>query len=292
MFELQQAGEKTFYFDLPSKIGVFVPDGKNAFFIDSGPHRDNAKKALRSLQENGFTLQGILVTHAHADHIGGNRYLQDNTGCSVFASEGELAYTRHPILEPVSLYGGFPHKELRHKFLLAQESRVLPLTDEKMPQGVEVIPLPGHSCDMVGYRTQDGTVFIADSLCSAQTLQKYGITFLYDVEKTLQTVDFLGTLQAKLFIPSHAPATTDLTQLLCFNRECILQTAQTIEGFCTEKISFEKLLQCVFSHYHLQMTHEQNVLIGSTVRSYLSYLYDRNRITMQFEDNILYYKTL
>ena len=53
MFELIKAGEQTSYFALPSAIGVYTPDGKNVYLIDSGPHKDNAKKILRVLRENG-----------------------------------------------------------------------------------------------------------------------------------------------------------------------------------------------------------------------------------------------
>lgn len=292
MFELTQVGEHTFYFDLPSKIGVFVPDGKNAFFIDSGPHKDTAKKALRVLREHGFELQGILVTHAHADHIGGNRFLQDTTGCSVFASAGEADYTKHPYLEATTLYGGCPHKDLQHKFLLAQPCETKLLTDDGYPDGAEHICLPGHSYDMVGYRTTDNILFVADSICSEETLQKYGITFLFDVSKTLHSLDTLQETKADLFIPSHAPATKDIVPLIDLNRQKILETADFLCTQCQNAISFEKLLQTVFSHYGLKMTHEQHVLIGSTVRSYLSYLYDTDRIGISFEDNTLLYKTL
>lgn len=53
-------------------------------------------------------------------------------------------FTRHPILEPAFLYGGFPCKDLRHKFLLAQESNAELLTKDALPKGVEIINLPGH----------------------------------------------------------------------------------------------------------------------------------------------------
>ena len=38
---------------------------------------------------------------------------------------------RHPVLEPSFLYGGYPPKDLRHKFLLAQESDAAELTAEE-----------------------------------------------------------------------------------------------------------------------------------------------------------------
>lgn len=54
-----------------------------------------------------------------------------------------------------------------------------------------MIDLPGHFFDMVGFRTPDDIVFLADCLFSKETLDKYQINFIYDVGaylKTLETV--------------------------------------------------------------------------------------------------------
>ena len=132
MYELIQAGENTFYIDCPTKLGVFrTPQG--AYLIDSGNSKDAGKRARQMLDTNGWPLLGILNTHSHADHIGGNRFLQDRTGCKIFAHGIEGAFTEHPILEPAFLYGGCPCRDLRHKLLLAQESRVSPFTDPGFP---------------------------------------------------------------------------------------------------------------------------------------------------------------
>ena len=142
MYELIQAGENTYYIDCPSKIGI-CRTGAGVYLIDSGNDRDAGKKVLKILERNGWPLLGILATHAHADHIGGCRYLQDRTGCKVFAHGVESAFAAYPILEPAFLYGGYPPKDLRRKFLVAQESRVSPLSDPDFPGEIQAVPLPG-----------------------------------------------------------------------------------------------------------------------------------------------------
>lgn len=290
MFELIQAGEHTYYFDLPSKIGVYTPDNKNAYLIDSGPHKDNAKKVLRVLTEKGWTLQGILNTHSHADHIGGNRFLQDRTGCAVFGAEMELDLARHTYLEPTTLYAGNPHKDLRHKFLLAQESDAVGFDDPRFPKEIEVISLPGHSVDMVAFRTPDNVVFLADLLCSEATLTKYGITFQFDIAQHLQSLEKAKLLQAEAFVSSHAPAEKDILPLIAMNEAKVNEAAALLCQFCKEPTASDTLLQKVFAHYGLVMTHEQHALVGSTVRSYMTYLYDNDRIKITFDNNILLYQ--
>lgn len=62
-------------------------------------------------------------------------------------------------------------------------------SDPDFPDEVALIPLPGHFFDMVGFRMPDDTVFLADSLSSEAALEKYQITFVYDVEAYLKTLE-------------------------------------------------------------------------------------------------------
>lgn len=41
--------------------------------------------------------------------------------------------------------------------------------------------------------------------------------------------------------------------------------------------------------YELVMTFEQYVLVGSTVRSYLAWLNNTGRLSVQFKDNLLFW---
>ena len=74
--------------------------------------------------------------------------------------------------------GGYPCKDLRHKFLLAAQSNAESLTENELPDGFEVIKLPRHFFDMVGFRTPDDIVFLADCLSSKNILEKYRISFI------------------------------------------------------------------------------------------------------------------
>ena len=155
MYELIQLTERTYYIKSPTNIGLFRLDEKNVCLIDSGNDKDAGRRIRQVLDANGWQLTAIYNTHANADHIGGNRYLQGQTGCRIYAPGIDCAFTRHPVLEPSFLYGGYPPKDLRHKFLLAQESDAAELTADKLPEGFASIPLPGHFFDMVGFRTPD-----------------------------------------------------------------------------------------------------------------------------------------
>ena len=270
MYELIQVSERSYYIQSPAKIGLVRLDGQDVCLIDSGSDKDAGRKVRQLLDANGWRLTAIYNTHSNADHIGGNRYLQGQTGCKIYAPGIDCAFTRHPVLEPSFLYGGYPCKELRHKFLMAQESDAQELTKECLPAGFAIIPLPGHFFDMVGYRTPDDVVYLADCLSSRETLDKYQIGFIYDVAAYLNTLEMVQSLQAKMFVPAHAAASEDIADLAQYNIDKVLEIADRITGICQEPLCFEAILQRLFTDYGLTMNFEQYVLVGSTVRSYLA----------------------
>ena len=287
MYELIQVAPHTYYIQSPAKIGVVETSDGHVVLIDSGNDKEAGRKVRQHLDRQGWTLDAIYNTHSNADHIGGNAYLAKQTGCALYAPGIEAAFTQHPILEPALLYGGYPMKALRHKFLLAQESNAQPLTPEHLPAGFELIPLPGHFFDMIGLRTPDDVVFLADCLSSQTTLDKYQISYVYDVAAYLDTLERVKEMQATLFVPAHANATEDIAPLAQYNIDKVNEIAGHILDFCAAPHTFEEVLQHLFTSYDLAMTFEQYALVGSTVRNYLSWLLDSEKLSANFADNRL-----
>ena len=287
MYELIPVAPHTYYIQSPAKIGVVETSDGHVVLIDSGNDKEAGRKVRQHLDRQGWTLDAIYNTHSNADHIGGNAYLAKQTGCALYAPGIEAAFTQHPILEPALLYGGYPMKALRHKFLLAQESDAQPLTPEHLPAGFELIPLPGHFFDMIGLRTPDDVVFLADCLSSQATLDKYQISYVYDVAAYLDTLERVKEMHAVLFVPAHADATEDIAPLAQYNIDKVNEIAGHILDFCAAPHTFEEVLQHLFTSYDLAMTFEQYALVGSTVRNYLSWLLDSEKLSANFADNRL-----
>lgn len=291
MYELVQVGPQSYYINNPAKIGIYAQSEREIYLIDSGNDKEAAKKVLKIADSKGWTIKGILNTHSNADHIGGNAFIQNKIGCPVFCYGIEADFTRHPVLEPSFLYGGFPCKSLRNKFLMAKESDVTDFNSPNFPKEVEIIPLPGHFFDMVGFRTPDNTVFLADCVSSPATLDKYGVTFIYDVAAYLETLAKIQTIKAEIFIPSHADPCKDISDLAVINRDKVFEIEKIIVELCSKPITIDEVISGVFRHYGLTMSIEQYVLVGSTIRSYLSWMKDRDILEyLTDEANLLWKK--
>lgn len=291
MFELNKISERDYYINCPAKIGIYKSNDTDVYLIDSGNDKDAGRKVKKILDERGWNLKAIINTHSNADHIGGNSYLQKQTGCKIFANKIEAAFTDFPILEPSFLYGGYPFKDLKHKFLLAQESKTCSISDTDFPKELEVISLPGHFFDMIGIKTPDNTVFLADCISSKSTLEKYHVSFIYDVNEYLQTLNKVENISANVFVPSHAEATDNIKESVQLNRQSVYDISDKIQSILKTQMCFETLLKHIFDEYKLIMNFEQYVLVGSTIRSYLSWLKDSGKISAEFHNNFLMWKS-
>ena len=279
MYEFHRVGGHTCYLSAPTNIGIYLR-GNTAYVIDTGSHDADANAILRELGENGLTLAGVISTHAHADHTGGNRRLQDITGCPVFASPAEGAIIANPILNTSLLYGAYPPEELRRiHYLYAGGCRVSGFEHPAFPKELEILPLPGHSVGMIAVRTPDGVLFAADAVVDENAWKKGGAPYLYRVGQALESLDRLEHLPAKLYIPSHAKPTEDISVLTRLNRERILATRDCLLALTAEPVPFDVLIGRFAGSHGLRLDLFRHAILGSTLRAYLSWMLDDGSVT-------------
>lgn len=286
--ELERVGERTLLARGPANCGVFETRDGGAILVDSGSDDDAGRKLLRACEARGLRVDMIVNTHSNADHCGGNAFIQSRTGCSVAATAVEAAFIANPVLEPSYLWGGGPPPVLKTKFLMARPSRVTRVLEPpcEIVPGLRAVPLPGHFFGMIGVLADDGVFFAADAVAGVDILEKYHIFFLYDIGAQLETLESLGNLGATLFVPSHAAPTRDPEPLLRANRDKIIEVASVVEGLCAAgPATAEDLLASLAGHYGIELNHAQHALVGSTLRSYLSWMIAGKRIVSRVEGN-------
>jgi glyoxylase-like metal-dependent hydrolase (beta-lactamase superfamily II) len=296
MSVLTQLAPSTFYIPSPSNVGIFIEDTK-AILVDSGNDKEAARQIFKLIKEKEWELSLIINTHSNADHIGGNEFLQKRTNCRIAATALEAAIIENPILEPSILNGGFPHKRLRNKFLLAKTSSVTDvisnigsITDTSLT----AVPLPGHFLDMIGVKTPDGVLFTGDSVISEEILSKYHIHFLYDVKSHFETLEMLKKREDKLFVPSHGKPVelAEFRALVEYNKQKIQENIDVVLTSLISEITSEEILVKVSTHYGIELNANQYVLIFSTIRSILGYLLDEKLVDVRYETGRMLWRRL
>ena len=290
--ELVKLGERTYCIKNNTNIGVYLVNDKDVYLIDTGIDKDAGRKILKIIKENNFNVVGIINTHSNADHIGGNGIISERTGASILSHGIENAFMKETILEPSFLYGGYPFKELRNKFLMAKNNSLVLEIEDNLPRGLEYFHLGGHFFDMIGIKTSDNVYFLGDSLFSKETITKYHLFYIFDIKEFLNTLDYLSTLNGKLYIPSHVEANNNISSLISLNKNKIYEIIDKIYNICNVEKTFEEILKEIFDEYNLILNENQYVLIGNSLRSYLSYLKDENKLTYEFKNNKMLWKQI
>ena len=271
----------------PTNIGVII-HGSDAFLVDSGNDKEAGRKILRLCESRGLGIKAIIATHSNADHIGANAYLQAKTGCRIFATKGEQAFIESPRLEPGFLWGGFAGTELDNKFFVASPSKVTDVIENAealKSEGIQLISLPGHFVDMVGVLTEDRVFYIADCMFGPRVLDKYRIPFVYDVAAYKATIEMVRNMDADFFVMSHGEVERDIGKTASDNLELIARLEGSILDAMAGESSFEKILARVASSFGVDLSYWQYALVGSTIRSFLSYMANGKRVSYRFKDN-------
>lgn len=292
MFQLVQAGDRTYYIDNENIMGIYRLNAVDVCLIDTGNGRKAGEKIQAILEQQGWELKFIINTHTHIDHLGGNDYLMNIWNCPAYATNIGNAFANYEYMEPAYMYGGTACRELNRVFRHPGPIGFKDIEEFDLPEGLEYILLPGHTFGMIGIRTSDNVWFIGDSVLNSICLEKYQMGYLVDIEGYLDTLDLLETLEGKLFIPAHGDVVKDIRPLARGNRENIRKNIQVILDICRDGKGIDLILKNVFDHYGIPCNVIQYALIGSTVRCYLSYLQDNGKLACYAEDNILKWKTM
>ncbi len=127
---------------LSDNFFYLIIDGRDAYAIDPV----DASVAAAALDEHALTLKGIVNTHWHPDHIGGNATLREAfPDCEVIVPEAE-----RDLIESMS------HVEATHT---VKAGDVLMLGSSQ----ISVHELPGHTMGHVAYEV-DGHLLSGDVL--------------------------------------------------------------------------------------------------------------------------------
>jgi len=280
MYELIALKNDSFYVQSPSNVGIYRVGGE-AILIDGGNSPDAAKKALKSVAELGLSLRAVIATHHHADHIGGCALLQERTGCKVYCGKEAMGFLTHPKLNAGILFSAEPPKELRSKFFLAKPSTCEDIELAPLPEGMEILRLDGHSVGQFGVKTPDNVWYLGDSVSGERVLDKYTVSYLYDVRAFLESLDKLEIIEGDFFLPAHDTHTDDIRPLVRKNREKVFEVMEKVLSVCKEPATFENILRRLFIDYGMQMSVSQYALIGATLRAYLTYLSDEEKLVAE-----------
>jgi hydroxyacylglutathione hydrolase len=114
-------------------------EGDRALLVDPGEEPERLQEAIAAL---GVTVEAILLTHCHFDHVGAVAPMARATGAPVYCPEGEVDWLRE-----IRVFPGFgPYEGYEPEETVAGGERL-----ELAGLTLDVIATPGHSPGHVTY---------------------------------------------------------------------------------------------------------------------------------------------
>lgn len=288
MFEFICLSGNTYYFQSFSNVGIYEKGDGKVVLIDACDHKRMVKSVNRYLDGKGLTVETIINTHCHVDHICGNKTFKDKYGCKILSTEKEKAFIAVPDLEASFYYAGIDTDKSRNPFFMVEPSESEVITEENTPEGFEIIPLPGHSFDMIGVRTPDDVVFLADSILSERTWQEHRMPFFHKVNSSIETLRMMKGLKAKIFVPSHNEPLEDINDLADYNIERLLNLKKIVLDLCDKK-GFDELFTSVMQALELNIKTEKYPNYAVMLRNILQAHVEDGTVKAVMEEGKLVY---
>lgn len=173
--------------------------GSHVCLIDSGV-AGSEQMIYDCLQQQGLdpgSIDMLLLTHAHPDHIGAAAAIKERTGCTVAAHPGsrawvedvEVQFKERPVPGFHSLVGGSVSVDR-----LLDDQEVIDLGDLSL----QILYTPGHSMDSLSlFCPEGGVLFAGDTIPQQNDLP------IYEDAKTLaQSISKLGKIEGIIHLLS------------------------------------------------------------------------------------------
>lgn len=152
-FELNPFGENTYI--------LWHETAKKAIVVDPGMMRDDENQLIADfLERHELTLQSVILTHIHIDHVTGAKWLADKYGVKVLASKAD-EFLSSILPMQAQLFG------LKIEVPAISIDQPLKDGDEIMlgDEKIIVIATPGHSPGGIClYMPDSATVISGDTL--------------------------------------------------------------------------------------------------------------------------------
>lgn len=296
-----------YYISGPTNIGIIeeqLSDTKsNLYMIDSGCNTEDGKRIFTEITEyfsqKDITIKAIINTHSHADHCGANNYIQQKTNCEIWITENEQGSLINPFLQPIISWGGNPLPEINSSYYVAEKTvpNKIINTNEKLTlnNGIKLsfINLPGHYFEMIGILCEDNNkkvLFASDGIFGRKNIGKYWIPFLYDVKEFKNSLDTISSLNADFCIPGHGEPTSQIEETVELNKIAIISNEQCIlEALKYKEQTQEDILKYVADKNEINLHIAQYMLIGCTIKAYLTFLYNEGKISYHIKENKMYW---
>ena len=269
-------------------LPIYRVTDTDIILIDTGYAKLDRAGLTALIEDRGFHLRGIICSHAHFDHSGNVRYLQQRCGAKAAAHIIEAGISVNPDAYRAN-YVALTYGKSREVFLEAcfvADTIIGPEDDFLDFCGVRfgILQLPGHSAGHIGVVTPDNVAYVGDCLIDQQQIDSAKLPTSMFIARDLQSKEFLRRTQYDAYILAHKSVVTDIAPLVDSNIAFIHRKAEELLNDLTDGMTFAQWISTFCQRENIRTKNELKFsIIERNFSNFVDWLTDEGRILVRRE---------
>ena len=269
-------------------LPIYRVTDADMILIDTGYAKLDRAGLTALIEDNGFHLRGIICSHAHFDHSGNVRYLQQRCGAKAAAHIIEAGISVNPDAYRAN-YVALTYGKSREIFLeecFVADTIIGPEDDFLDFCGVRfgILQLPGHSAGHIGVVTPDNVAYVGDCLIDQQQIDSAKLPTSMFIARDLQSKEFLRRTKYDAYILAHKSVVTDIAPLVDSNTAFIHRKAEELLNDLTDGMTFAQWISTFCQRENIRTKNELKFsIIERNFSNFVDWLTDEGRILVRRE---------
>ena len=269
-------------------LPIYRVTDTDIILIDTGYAKLDRAGLTALIEDRGFHLRGIICSHAHFDHSGNVRYLQQRCGAKAAAHIIEAGISVNPDAYRAN-YVALTYGKSREFFLeecFVADTIISPEDDFLDFCGVRfgILQLPGHSAGHIGVVTPDNVAYVGDCLIDQQQIDSAKLPTSMFIARDLQSKEFLRQTQYDAYILAHKSVVTDIAPLVDSNIAFIHRKAEELLNDLTDGMTFAQWISTFCQRENIRTKNELKFsIIERNFSNFVDWLTDEGRILVRRE---------
>lgn len=136
---------------------VWCDETNKAALIDPG---GECERLIQAAEQQGVTIEKLLLTHGHMDHVGGTSELVEKLGVPVIGPHEKDGFWLQALPAQAQMFS-FPHVEVFEPDQWLQDGQVVEVGNVRL----QVLHCPGHTPGhVIFFNAETETAFVGDVL--------------------------------------------------------------------------------------------------------------------------------